>query len=192
MNGLENVKASDNFILRKHLTATMKFLATLIICVISFSAFAQDEDIVAIIDDLTVKWDKQAEELGTFSGMKYYCSSDVYRKKTIDLLDKIHHYDTVLYQVVSEKYKNTKDKEAEATLEDILTVETEYTTPNFKKFLSDECTQYKEAGEEYGTQSGSKFYKEVEKIEKELNKYVSKITERIDLIDEHVHHLKLD
>jgi len=107
-------------------------------------------------------------------------------------LDKIHHYDTVLYQVVSEKYANIKDKEAQATLDEILTVETEYTTPNFKTFLSEECGKFKEAGDEYGTHSGSKYYKEVEKIEKELAKYVEKITTRIDLIDEHVHHLKLD
>ncbi|WP_424964377.1 hypothetical protein [Ekhidna sp.] len=153
---------------------------------------AQDEDIVAIIDDLTVKWDKRAGELGKYTGLKYYCTSDKYRNETIELLDKIHHYDTVLYQVVTEKYKDSKDKEAQATIDDILTVETEYTTPNFKTFLSEECAKYEEAGEEYGTQSGSKFYKEVEKIEKELNKYISKITERIDLIDEHVHHLKLD
>jgi len=110
-----------------------------LILILSFTAFticlhAQDEDIVAIIDDLTIKWDKRAAELGKYTGLKYYCTSDVYREKTITLLDKIHHYDTVLYQVVTEKYANSKDKEAEATIKDILTVETEYTTPNFKAF----------------------------------------------------------
>lgn len=170
----------------------MKRIFFVFFLAITFFTQAQSEDIVAIIDDLTIKWDKRAAELGKYTGLKYYCTSDKYRTETIELLDKIHHYDTVLYQVVTEKYKDTKDKEAQATIDDILTVETEYTTPNFKKFLTEECTKYEEAGEEYGTQSGSKFYKEVEKIEKELDKYVSKITERIDLIDEHVHHLKLD
>lgn len=153
---------------------------------------AQDEDIVKIIDDLTVKWDKRADELGKYTGLKYYCTSDFYRNETIELLDKIHHYDTVLYQVVSEKYAGSNDKEAKETLDEILTVETEYTTPNFKTFLSEECADYTEASEEYGTQSGSKFYKKVEKIEQELAKYVENITNRIDLIDEHIHHLKLD
>jgi len=168
----------------------MKYLIYITLFTLSLSS--QSQDIVKIIDDLTEKWDKQAVDLSTYAGIKYYCTSDVYKEKTIDLLDKIHHYDTLLYQIVSEKYANVKDKEAEATLEEILTVETEYTTPNFKTFLQNECEQFEEIGEEYGTHSGSKFYKKIEKIEAELGKYVEKITTRIDLIDEHIHHLKLD
>ncbi len=159
---------------------------------LAISSYGQDEDIVAIIDDLTIKWDKQAESLQKYSGMKYYCNSEIYRDKTVSLLDKIHHYDTVLYNIVSEKYENVKDKEATATLKDILTVETDYTTPNFKAFLGDECARFKEIEETYSKESGSDYYKEVEKLEKELSKYVINVTKRIDLIDEHVHHLKLD
>lgn len=168
----------------------MKYLLILCFSVLSTFAKAQ-EDIVEIIDDLTIKWDKQAEELETYSGIKYYCTAEVYREKTIALLDKIHHYDTMLYQIVTEKYENSSDKEADATLKDILTVETEYTTPNFKKFLEEECVKFNEIGEEYD-KSSSKYFKEIEKLEKELAKYVDNVTARIDLIDEHVHHLKLD
>ncbi|MEQ9403880.1 MAG: hypothetical protein RIM99_09860 [Cyclobacteriaceae bacterium] len=161
---------------------------------ITFSLFssAQDDDIVAIVDDLTVKWDKQAEQLGTYMGLKYYCTAEQYREKTITLLDKIHHYDTLLYGIVTRKYADTKDREAEITLKDIVTVEAEYTTKSFKEFLQQECDGYNEIQEKYGKQDGSKYYKEVEKLEKELAKYVSTITVRIDLIDEHIHHLKLD
>ncbi|MEO9484734.1 MAG: hypothetical protein ABJG47_14845 [Ekhidna sp.] len=170
----------------------MRHLIILIFCSVTFFASAQEEDIVKIIDDLTIKWDKRADDLGKFSGMKYYCTSDKYRNETIQLLDKIHHYDTVLYQIVNVKYKDSKDKEAKSTLKDILTVETEYTTPNFKDFLQKECDRFAEIGEKYSQESGSKYYDEVEKLEKELNKYVENVTTRIDLIDEHVHHLKLD
>lgn len=170
----------------------MKRLFFLSILLVSMSSYAQDEDIVAIIDDLTIKWDKQAKSLEKYSGMKYYCTSETYRDKTIGLLDKIHHYDTVLYNIVSEKYEGVKDKEAASTLKDILTVETDYTTPNFKSFLGQECDRFKEIEEKYDKSSGSPYYKEVEKLEKELAKYVINVTKRIDLIDEHVHHLKLD
>ncbi len=169
----------------------MKYLTLTLLCFLSFTAKSQ-EDIVAIVDDLTIKWDKQAEALKKYSGMKYYCTSDTYRDKTIGLLDKIHHYDTLLYGIVSEKYANVKDKEAAATLKDILTVETDYTTPNFKAFLGEECKRFNEIEETYSKESGSDYYKEIEKLEKELGKYVTNVTKRIDLIDEHIHHLKLD
>ncbi len=172
----------------------MKYLTIIFLFAASFSTYAQDEDIdiVAIIDDLTVKWDKQADDLGRYSGMKYYCTSEIYRDKTIGLLDKIHHYDTLLFRIVSEKYENTKDKEAQATLKEILTVETEYTTPNFKSFLKEECDRFAEIEENYSKESGSPYYKEIEKLEKELSKYIENITKRIDLIDEHIHHLNLN
>ncbi|WP_425391462.1 hypothetical protein [Ekhidna sp.] len=169
----------------------MKFVTSFTLTLICFMSLAQDQDIVKIVDDLTKKWDKQAVDLSNYSGIKYYCTSEVYRDKTIGLLDKIHHYDTVLYRIVSEKYEDKNDKEAEATLKEILTVETKYTTPNFKTFLKEECDKFTEIGESYD-RSSSKFAKEIEKLEKELDKYVSHITERIDLIDEHIHHLKLD
>ena len=97
-----------------------------------------------------------------------------------------------MYGIVSTKYANSKDKEAEATLKDIVTVEADYTTKSFKEFLQEECEGFNEIEESTSRGSGSKYYKEVEKLEKELSKYVLTITKRIDIIDEHIHHLKLD
>jgi hypothetical protein len=170
----------------------MKHLTSFFLFAFAFIASAQDENIVSIIDDLTVKWDKQAAQLETYTGLKYYCTADVYRDKTINLLDEIHHYDTLLYGIVSRKYANTKDREAEATLKDIITVEAEYTTKSFKEFLVKECEGFTEIEENYSRKSGSKYYDKIEKLEKELSKYVVVITKRIDLIDEHIHHLNLD
>ncbi|MEP5612572.1 MAG: hypothetical protein ABJP45_10000 [Cyclobacteriaceae bacterium] len=169
----------------------MKHLLILCLFVCSLGATAQDEDIVTVIDDLTAQWDKQALSLGRYTGLKYYCTADQYRDKIVDLLDDIHHYDTLLYGIVTRKYADSKDKEAEATLKDIITVEADYTTKNFKLFLQKECEDFTEIEEGKGS-SGSKYYKEIEKLEKELSKYVVTVTERIDLIDEHIHHLKLD
>lgn len=161
------------------------FLATL--------SYAQDEiDIVKIIDELTLKWDEQAVELQTYKGLKYYCATKPYRDKTIKLLNKIHHYDTLLYGIVSRKYDSSKDNEAELTLKDIQKLETDYTTQNFKAFIHRECNGVNEIERNYGRAGGSQYEKEVKKLEKELSKYVSSITSRIDIIDEHIHHLKLD
>ncbi|MEP1096399.1 MAG: hypothetical protein ABJG78_14880 [Cyclobacteriaceae bacterium] len=170
----------------------MKYLLFVCLFTCALGASAQEEDIVSIIDDLTAQWDKQALSLERYTGLKYYCTSDQYSDRIIDLLDDIHHYDTLLYGIVTRKYADTKDKEAEATLKDIITVEADYTTKNFKLFLQKECEGFTEIEESKDRSSGSKYYKEIEKLEKELSKYVVTVTKRIDLIDEHIHHLKLD
>lgn len=163
----------------------------LLVGALSVSAQEEKENIVKIVDDLTMKWDKQARQLETYIGLKYYCTSEQYQDNTISLLDKIHHYDTMLYGIVTEKYANSKDKEAEATLKDIVKVEADYTTKSFKEFLALECQDFTKI-EGYNKSNGSKYYKETEKLEKALAKYVQVITLRIDVIDEHIHHLKLD
>lgn len=168
----------------------MKFFTSSLLLLCIFCSSAQDVDIVKIVDALTIKWDKRASDLETYMGMKYYCTADKYRNETIDLLDDIHHYDTLLYGIVTRKYADTKDKEAEATLKDIIELEAEYTTANFKAFLSEECEKFAEIEEKRN--EGGSYAKDVEKLEKELVKYVGSITQRIDLIDEHIHHLDLD
>jgi 3-phosphoglycerate kinase len=147
---------------------------------------------VKIIDELTIKWDNAALELETYNGLKIYCSTKPYRDETIRMLNKIHHYDTLLYGIVNRKFKDKKDPEAEMTLRDIKKLEEEYTTKNFKAFIHRECNSVNEIEKNYGRYGGEKFEKEVRKLEKELAKYVLSITSRIDIIDEHIHHLKLN
>lgn len=170
----------------------MKKINFLIIpfCFIFFNATAQDEDIVKIIDDLTIEWDTGAEKLGTYDGLKEYCRIKPYRDKTIKLLDKIHHYDTVLFQIVTSKYDTDKDPEAKATIADIETLEVDYTTRSFLVFLRQECQEYNYIENNLGRSKGEEYEKDVKALEDELGKYIAAITKRIDTIDEHVHHLK--
>lgn len=170
----------------------MKAISVLVLCFCCFVLSAQEEeDIVKIIDDLTITWDKEALKLKTYKGLQEYCSTRPYRTKTIKLLDQIHHYDTLLYGIVQRKYANKKDSEAEATIKDIEKLEIEYTTKNFKAFIHRECNGVNEIELNYGREGGNQYKKEVAKLEKELAKYVESITLRIDVIDEHIHHLKL-
>lgn len=171
----------------------MKTVVLICLLLCSLFSIAQDkENIVKIVDDLTLKWDNQAEELKTYKGLQTYCSTKPYRDRTIELLNKIHHYDTLLYGIVNRKYSETEDEEAKLTLKDIEKLEDEYTTKNFKAFIHRECNGVNEIERNYGKAGGENYVKEVKKLEKELLKYVVSITERIDIIDEHIHHLKLD
>jgi hypothetical protein len=159
---------------------------------LTFASFAQEEkkDIVKIIDELTARWDKEALKLEKYAGLKDYCQIKPYRDKTMELLNLIHHYDTSLFMIVTAKYEANQDPEAKATLDDINTVETVYTTPAFLKFLHKECTTLNSIENNLAKKGGKEYKDAVKALEKELFKYVEGITKRIDLIDEHVHHLK--
>ncbi|MFK7952565.1 MAG: hypothetical protein AB8B73_06935 [Ekhidna sp.] len=169
----------------------MKILATLLLtsslCVLQ----AQETEIAKTIDALTVKWDKNAIALESYDGLGKFCSNSSYRKEIISLLDEIHHYDTLLYGIVNRKFDANEDEEAKATIDDINTLESEYTTQAFKKFIHQECNSYNEIEKNLGSAKGKKYEKEVSKLEKELIVYVEEVTKRIDLIDEHMHHLHI-
>lgn len=158
-------------------------------CSYSLQAQNESENITSIIDDLTGKWDAEAIKLGKYEGLGEYCTNRSYRVEMVRLLNKIHHYDTVLYQTVKAKFDENSDAEAKATLSDIEHVEEKYTTKNFLDFLHKECNQFNDVEKNYGKKGGSKYEKETASLEKEAGKYIQVITQRIDLIDEHVHHL---
>lgn len=157
-----------------------------------FSSAQQNEDIVAIIDDLTVRWDQGAINLKSYQGIQEFCLNKSYQSETIELLNTIHHWDTSLYFIVQKKFDTNKDKEAAATLEDIEKLETEYSTINFKLFIQDECNQLKIIEDSFDQELIKQYEKDIRQFEKELVKYVNSITYRIDIIDEHIHHLKFD
>lgn len=171
----------------------MKQLLFTTCCLVSFFAIGQqDFNIVEVIDKLRYKWDASAIGLKSYQGIQEFCENKSYRDEVNELLDAIHHWDTTLYFIVSEKYADSEDKEAALTLKDIEQLESEYSTANFKAFISDECNQLKIIHESFDQETVRKYEKDIRNFEKELYKYINSITYRIDIIDEHVHHLKLD
>lgn len=161
----------------------------ILFCFCTITAIAQDEeeDIVAIVDDLTLQWDTSAEKLETYDGLRDYCRVKAYRDNTILLLNQIHHYDSTLYNIVRTKFEASEDEEARATLDDILTLESEYTTREFLKFLRQECMAYNDNERNKNIEG---YEGQVKALEAELAKYVKSITRQIDIVDEHIHHLK--
>ena len=168
-------------------------LLLLVFTCAALTTFSQEneKDVVKAIDDLTINWDNEAETLQTYEGLGSFCGQSVYRKKIISMLDEIHHYDTLLYGIVTRKFNDNGDKEAKATLDDIETLETDYTTKSFRRFIHRECNTYNEIENNLGREGGEEYKAEVNALETELKKYVVEITKQIDLIDEHVHHLHL-
>ena len=125
-------------------TPVLKSIITFMALLFALSVFGQRKhSIVKVIDDLRYSWDETAISLKDYQGIQTFCLSKENKQKTFELLDAIHHWDTTLYFVVQEKYENSKDKEAAATLRDIETLEKDFTTLDFKAFIQEECTQIK-------------------------------------------------
>ncbi len=170
----------------------MKTTAFILSFIVSICALAQtDSEVAKTIDDLRYAWDEEAIKLESYEGLGNFCGESTYRKKIINMLDEIHHYDTLLYGIVTRKFNTTQDAEAKATIEDIETLEVDYTTLAFKRFVHKECNTYNEIENNLGAAKGKEYEKEVKALEEELIKYVDAITKRIDIIDEHVHHLDI-
>lgn len=171
----------------------MKQLLITTLLLVSFTSIGQRKlNIVEVIDKLRYKWDESAIGLKSYQGIQEFCSNKTYQKETIELLDAIHHWDTTLYYIVQEKFDTSKDKEAELTLRDIEKLETEYSTVKFKEFITNECNELKIIHESFDKETVRKYEKDIRSFEKELYKYINSITYRIDIIDEHIHHLKFD
>lgn len=150
-------------------------------------AQSSGQELISDVDKLTTRWDEEAKKLESHDGLKDYCGVKFYRDNVLELLTTIHHYDSLLFAVVSEKYRTSQDKVAKETLDEIQSLESSYNTRSFIQFLRAECMAYNDAER---NKSAGTFDEEVKELEKELKKYVEEITRQIDLIDKHAHHLR--
>lgn len=154
------------------------------------SAFSQ-ENIGAKLEELTLAWDGEAEKLATYDGLSEFCTVEPYRARMIETLKGIHHYDSVLYDVITKKARyGGGDSEMKKTLKDIEKFESEYSIRDFLNFLHEECNARNDI-ERNARKTGEDKDAEAYVLETELGKYVKHITKRIDVIREHVHHLNI-
>lgn len=173
----------------------MKSILLGVFILISASLFGQEEEqrLDEKIDEITYDWDLEADKLSSYEGLQELCVDEKYRSKIITLLDDIHHYDTILYNVLTKLSKTSDDKEIKKTLKDIKKFETEYDSKSFIHFMNEECKAMREIerkSEETANDVGINSYSgQVYLLETELFKYVKHVTARVDKIRLHVHHL---
>ena len=89
-------------------------------CITGLSAQSTDSvSIVKKFDELVLKWDLLAVELGQYEGLDKYCTDKSYQDNVIKTLEEIHHYDTLLYQTLAKKARYDKSAEIKKTLKQI-------------------------------------------------------------------------
>jgi hypothetical protein len=171
-------------------------LALLSFCIgaVMVGANAQDtEEIREKVDEITFEWDNEAIVLNSYDGLTKFCRDDQYRYGVIDLLEEIHHYDSVLYIKAKNALKVSDDKELKKLVKDIEKFEKKYSMKDFIGYMRDDCVARAELernDDDMKSDIGSESYdSQVYIIETELQKYVKNITKSVDRIREHVHHL---
>ena len=174
----------------------MRTPVLLILLFFGFQSLAQEETNERLdekIDKLTYAWDLEADKLSSYEGLQNLCADQNYRKEIFDLLKEIHHYDTVLYGVLQKLSQRSKDKEITKTLKEIKKFEEEYDTQSFIHYMREECVTMleieKNAENTRNDVGYSSYSSQVYLLETELVRYVKHITNRVDKIRSHVHHL---
>jgi len=164
-----------------------------------YSGYAQEnnsETIGKVIEDLTFQWDLESDNLNSYDGLTKFCLDQEYRGEVIDMLNKIHHYDSVLYQRLVKAAHYNHDSEIEKTLKEISKFEDKYNMKSFIHFLHDECNARKEiennAEETRNELAQNSYDAQVYVVETEINKFIKHVTKRVDHIRQHVHHLHIN
>lgn len=149
-------------------------------------------------DQLVVEWEKLSDELKTYSGLETYCTNDQYKANVVNMLSLIHHYDSLVLDIITDPSEMAKldAKEQKKTKDEIEKFESEYSTTAFIIKLKDECKFRKEIErnkEESKNDFGMNSYDgQILVLETDLQKYVKHIDSRLEHIDDHVHKLHID
>lgn len=162
----------------------------------SLQLFGQTEETLGeAIDRISYKWDAEAITLETYAGLTSFCKDVDYRTSIIDLMNEIHHYDSVLYEKAKVAKARSNDHEIDKLIKDIESFEDKYSFKNFVHFLKVECDGQKNLEKnktDLKTAMGEESLDgQIYVIEVEMQRYVKHLTKRVDLVRKHVHHLHI-
>ena len=175
-----------------------RILFVLTACLLSFGSFAQTDStsLLAHIDEVTTKWNEISTDMSKYRGLQEYCRNRNYKAVVLETLNNIHHYDTVIYNVLVKKKRFSDNKEIEHALKDIKKFETKYHPKKLVSFLHEECKfrrdiekDKKESKSSFGSDS---YDGQITILETELGKYVKHVTKLVAHINKHSHHLHLE
>ena len=177
------------------LIASLIFLAT---ALHGQNSNEQELSLEQEFDKLVQEWESLSAELSTYSGLKSYCTIDAYKANVINTLGIIHHYDSLVLEIITDPTEVAllDDKEQKATLKEIEKFESEYSTTAFMVKLQEECKFRRdiEHDKKYSVNDiGANSYDgQILLLETDLRKYIKHIDSRVEHIDQHVHKLHID
>ena len=163
-------------------------------------AISQDDEenfksIVEHFDELDKDWHGMEPTLDNYEGIKTYCTDNDYKERVHVMLEKLHHYDTLIINKMNDASYEIDNRERKKILRQIEKFEEEFSIPKFLEKLKQECH------ERHETEHDKKYTKNDFAdnsydgqrliVEQEISKYMKHITAKIDHIDKYLHHLHI-
>lgn len=170
-------------------------LSILLSSIISFSFAQTIED---QYDFLTQRWLETSGKLKTYSGLGEFCNSPEFRAETFNTLQSLHHYDSLVLDIMNDPAVelDAKQKEYKRTFKDIKKFENKYDLIAFRDFLKESCLMFRDLEknkDELVNEVGQYSYDgQIFILETDLRKFLTHIDKKVLDIDDHLHLLHLD
>lgn len=179
-----------------------KLLIFSFIIIFAFTLLAQNNQVPVSLEEqydvITSEWLSRSGELKTYSGLAGVCTDAQYRKKTIEILSAIHHYDSLVLDALNDPANIMKidHKEYVSSMKDIYKFEAEYGVRSFISLLRESCEtrqDLEQNKEDLKKESGQYSYDgQILVLETEIRKYLKHLDKKVIRIDDHLHLLRLD
>ena len=150
-------------------------------------------DIEEEYEFLTEQWLFVSEDLSHYYGLSAFCTNGEYREFAIEILELLHHYDSVVLDILKNPTSDIdiSSKEYRKTMDDIASFEGDYDVKSFISFLRESCitrNDLERNKEDLKREVGMYSYDgQVMMLETDLRKFMKKIDKRIVSINEHIH-----
>lgn len=149
-------------------------------------------------DLLTAEWLSASGELKTYNGLDRFCTSPDFRETTLDVLDLLHHYDSLVLEILLDPSYDLEisHREYKHTIKDIQEFEEEYSIKDFVAFLRKSCgtrNDLERNKEDLIKESGMYSYDgQILVLETQLRQFLKHIDKKVIAIDDHLHLIHVD
>ncbi len=147
-------------------------------------------------DNISFRWDLVAQELERYDGLSQFCIQNDYRKNVINILNEIHHFDSLVYKRLKHISSRRNSGEIRKTVKQIEELETEYDIKSFTAFLNKECKDRRQVEKSKKVLKGNygeySYDGQKHLVENAIERYVHHVTHLIDHVRKHIHHLHLN
>ncbi|MEQ8471222.1 MAG: hypothetical protein RIC35_08550 [Marinoscillum sp.] len=177
--------------------AIVRCILVIVICSIGYlDASSQRYASVTIEQDyqlLTERFSELANTLASYDGMGEFCAEPDFRAETISILSYLHHYDSLVLQLMLDPTSgmDISHREFKKTMADIQKFEDDYSVEAFVDVLKESClarNAMEKDADDLRKESGVYSYDGQKLIlETKLAKYMKHLVKRLVAIEEHIH-----
>lgn len=174
-----------------------KFIG-LALLTVSLIAPAQEVNIEETYEELTLEWLEVSGAIQGYSGLSEFCVTPDFRTYAVDILERLHHYDSVVMDFLRDPQAEVMIGQAEydKVLKEIGKFESKYDIRSFISFLQESCitrNQLEKNRKDLVHANGAdSFDGQVLILVTDISKFLRHIDKRIVSIDEHLHRIHPD